>query len=306
MCYKGSAHETNPRQEHTVSRAIRVDIHIHTRASDGVWSPEELLGEIRKEGIGLFAVTDHDSTANVAESGHLARREGLLFLRGVEINTTFRGRIVHILGYDIDLDETQLQELIAGNRARQNETDYAILRVLEADGFPIDWERFENYSYDRARGGFRGLNFCIDEGFCSDVSDFFGRLFGPRRPLPSPTYPHPREAVEVIRAAGGVPVLAHPFGNIGGAGSTDYSTLFLGLLDEGIMGMECHSPYHSAEQTASARAFCDEHQLLVTGGSDTHGHFTVRRKLGRPEVWTADLRLGELRERAEAAASAAG
>jgi hypothetical protein len=281
-----------------LSSEVRVDIHIHTQASDGVWSPEELLQEVRREEIELFAVTDHDTTANVEETARLARQAELRFLRGVEFNTGLDGRIVHILGYDIDLASAPLQELAEGNRRMMAETDYRILQLLEREGYPIDWEKFEAYDYDRSRGGFKGLNFCIDEGFCSDVSDFFGRLFAAPRRLPYPEYPHPAAAIAAIRSAGGVPVLAHPFGSIGGAGSADWQALFRRLLEAGIAGMECHTPYHSEEQSAAARAFCDEHGLLITGGSDTHGHFTVRRKLGRPKVFAHQLRLGELLERA--------
>jgi len=287
-----------------VSPNTRVDIHIHTRASDGVWSPRELIEELRREEIGFFAVTDHDTTANVPATQALAREENLLFLRGVEINTSLEGHVLHILGYDIAPETAPLQELLSVNRSLMADNDYEILRVLEADGFPVDWEKFQHYTYDRSRGGFPGLNFCIDEGYCSDVSDFFGRLFGPHRRLPMPTYPHPRDAIEAILNAGGVPVLAHPFGSISG-GERDYLASFRTLLELGIHGLECHTPYHSSEQTQEARAFCDEHGLLITAGSDTHGPFTVRRKLGRPHVTTADLRLGEIRERAEAAAAGA-
>jgi len=282
-----------------VNPNIRVDIHIHTRASDGVWSPQELLEELRREEIGFFAVTDHDSTANVPATQALAREAELHFLPAVEINTSLDGRIVHILGYDIDIEERKLQLLLHENRSLMQHNDYAILQVLEKDDFPIDWQKFEHYSYDPSRGGFKALNFCIDEGFCSDVSDFFGRLFAPPRQIPFPRYPHPKETITAIRNAGGVPIMAHPFGSIGGTGDGNVEELFQQLLNYGIHGMECHTPYHTAQQTSFTRSFCDEHGLLITGGSDTHGHFTVRRKLGRPKVFASQLRLGELLERAE-------
>jgi hypothetical protein len=284
-----------------VSDNLRVDLHAHTQASDGVWTARQLIEEVQREGIDLFAVTDHDTTASVPPAEEIARTEGLLFLRGVEINTTLGSAIIHVLGYDIDPTHPGLRQLLDRNLRLMQDTDYAILRVLEKDGFPVDWQAFEHYSYDRSRGGFPALNFCIDHGFCTDVSDFFGRLFKPPRRVPHPVYPHPQEAVEAVRSAGGLPVLAHPFGSIReAAGSNGAREILDQLRRAGIRGIECYTPYHSAGQTAAARAYCDDHNLLITGGSDTHGSFTVRRKLGRPQVTAADLRLGELLERARA------
>ena len=84
---------------------MRADFHIHTTASDGTWDPAELLDHLQAAGIGAFAVTDHDSTANLAEAARLAREAGLRFLPGVELNATKDGHNFHILGYGIDPDD---------------------------------------------------------------------------------------------------------------------------------------------------------------------------------------------------------
>lgn len=281
-----------------MSKNLRADMHIHTRASDGVWTPKELMEELDGEGIELFAVTDHNTVGSVAEAGELAEEAGLHFLPAVEIDTTLEGNIYHIIGYDIDIEDAALNGMIGRNFELMENRDIESLRILEAAGFPVDWEDYEEYRHEPARGGWKLLNYCIDRGFCSDAPDYFTRLFNDNRPIPHPRYPHPAEAIRVIEKAGGVPVLAHPFGSIGGEYGVDRMEVFRKIRDAGIKGLECFSTYHSEEQIRQAKSFCNENELLVTGGSDSHGSFTARRKLGRPHVTTADLRLGELAERA--------
>ena len=283
---------------------IRVDLHIHSQASDGVWTAEELVEEVEKEGIGLFAVTDHNSTGSVHAAEQEARRRRLHFLPAVEIDSTFEGNIYHIVGYGIDPGASSLQGLIEHNRELMDNREFEVIRRLEQRGYHMDWEAYEQYEHDPSRGGWKALNFCIDQGLCSDVTDFFTRLFTRENPIPAPVFPHPSRAVEAISSAGGVPVVAHPYGSIGGEYHVDRLEVFAQLRDIGVRGLECYSTYHSEEQIRSARDFCDENGLLITGGSDSHGRFTAKRKLGSPYVTIRDLRLGEIGEIAGLSAQA--
>ncbi|MFP4619267.1 MAG: PHP domain-containing protein [Spirochaetaceae bacterium] len=282
---------------------IRVDIHIHTRASDGVWTPEELAEEAEKEGIELFAATDHNSTGSVARAREEAVKRELYFLEAVEIDTTLEGSIYHILGYDIDTEDRSVQELLAYNKELQQSRDIHTLEDLEKRGFPIDWEDYRRYEHDPSRGGWKLLNFCIDRGFCDNSPYSFSRLFDAEHPIPHPQYRHPAEAVKAITGAGGIPVLAHPYGRVGGSYHLETHEVFRRIKEAGVRGLECYTPYHSEEMTADTKAFCNEHGLLITGGSDSHGSFTVKRKIGRPFVTAKELRLGEIAERAGLPAS---
>jgi 3',5'-nucleoside bisphosphate phosphatase len=281
-----------------MKKSYRVDIHLHSQASDGVWTAGELVDEVEKEGVELFAVTDHNSVESVAAAHSEATRRGLYFLRGIEFDTSFEGNNYHILGYDIDIAHPSIRQLASHNLALAEERDEKTLQILEDRGYRIDRSAFEAYAHDPSRGGWKFLSFCIDEGICRDASDFFTRIFNEEQPLPYPIYRHPGEAVRSIEEAGGVPVLAHPYGSIGGGYPADRLPVFCSLAEAGIRGLECYSSYHSKEQTEAARSFCMERGLLITGGSDSHGPFTAKRKLGRPCVSTEDLRLGDLTERA--------
>lgn len=270
---------------------MRADLHIHTTASDGRWTPTQVVAGCRAAGIGLFAVADHDAVANVLITEQLARFAGLSFIRAVEISSMDGGLLLHVLGYGIDPRHAALVELVDDNRAKLEATDDADIRGLIELGYPLDYDDYLAYEYERTRGGFKSLNYLIDQGICRGPEHFF-RDIRARLNHPWPDFARPEDAIEVIRSAGGMPVLAHP-----GASIVDDDGLradVLGkLLDAGIGGLECYSQYHDATITSSCIEWCESHDLLITGGSDYHGGF-VDRRLGEPQVDTAQLRLGSL------------
>jgi len=272
---------------------MRADLHIHTTASDGRWSPEEVVVHVGQEGIGLFAIADHETVANVPAVADLARRAGLAFLPGVEVSARLNGRVVHLLGYGIDPHDPALNHLLEGNSARLNWINEETLRRLVRAGYPVDLEEYAAYRHDPSRGGWKALNYLIDRGVCRDVHDFLTRVFvEPIRP-PVPDFPPPAEAAAVIRAAGGVPILAHPGATLGERLGEE---MLLPFLDWGVAGLECYSSYHDGATTRLCLDFCRRYGLLVTGGSDCHGGF-ASRPLGVPPVDTGQLRLGELEDR---------
>ncbi len=268
---------------------MRVDLHIHTTASDGSWTPERVIAGVQAEGIGLFAISDHDSVGNVAQAEALARQNGLAFLRGVEISTRDNGAVYHILGYGVDINDPALLDVLADNTARLLSVDDDDIRQLVQLGYPIDYADYAAYSYDRTRGGFKSYNFLLDRGFCKGLSDFFGNIrsqLGHKWPdfLPS------QAAIELIHAAGGKAVLAHPHASLPGGVSEEGLERFRAI---GIDGVECYSQYHDAAIIAQCVAWCERRQLIVTGGSDYHGDF-AGRQLGVPFVTTGELQLGAL------------
>ncbi|BBB91474.1 MAG TPA: PHP domain-containing protein [Methylomusa anaerophila] len=270
---------------------MKVDLHIHTTASDGSWTPSRLIDEVGKAGIGLFAVTDHDTTQNIAETGRLAAAAGLAFLPGVEVSSTLGNQSFHILGYGIDPDNEELRRLIAWNTQLLAEADHNSIRKLIADGFAIDYGEYAAYQHDPARGGWKSLSFLIDKGFCRDVNDFFSRLFTAERGIRFPDFPPPAKAIQAIRSAGGSPVLAHPGSSFHGT-SLDETLDFFGKED--IAGVECFHPSHDAATTRRVIAWCQRNGLSITGGSDCHGDFVSKRRLGRPSIHLEQVRLEEL------------
>lgn len=277
---------------------MRVDLHIHTTASDGSWTPEKLVAEVHKAGIGLFAVTDHDTVKNITPVRQLAAEAGIAFLSGVEISTTVGGRSFHILGYGVDPGAEDLQSILRHNTELLERVDHDSIRKLIADGYNIDYEEYCSYRHDPARGGWKSLSFLIDKGFCRDVQDFFGNLFTPEKGLAFPVYLPPGEVIGAIKAAGGTAVLAHPGSDFHGPALEETLDYF---GHEDIAGIECFHPGHDDATIRRVVAWCRKNDLLITGGSDCHGNFVPQRRLGVPFVQLAQLQLGALTERIKTA-----
>jgi predicted metal-dependent phosphoesterase TrpH len=272
---------------------MRTDLHIHTTASDGCWTPEQVIVEVQARSVELFAVADHDSVASVPLAETLAREAGLAFLRGVEVSTLLDGHLFHVLAYGFELNSPTLGAFLRENRARLEQASENDLRRLIAAGYEINLDDYAAYEYDHSRGGWKGLNFLIDRGLCTGMRDYLGKL-RPCRPVEWPSFPHPAEAIAIIRQAGGVPILAHPGASLRHAGVTEQT--LRPFLDCDIAGLECYSRYHDEATTRFCLEWCTRYDLLITGGSDCHGGF-VGGELGVPAVDTVDLRLGELEER---------
>lgn len=273
---------------------MRVDLHIHTTASDGDWNPEQLTEQVKQAGIGLFSVTDHDTVSNLKATAVLAAQAGLAFLPGVEICSTIDDQSFHILGYGVDADNENLIKLLEHNTSLMENVDHeSIIRLIE-DGFPINPDEYCAYRHDPARGGWKSLNFLIDKGFCKDINDFFTHLFTKERNISFPEFPPPREAITAIKAAGGIPVLAHPGSGFHGSSLEETLDFFAG---EDIQGVECYHPCHDESTTIQAVKWCNIRGLLITGGSDCHGGFVKGRCLGQPEIDLNQLNLGILLDR---------
>lgn len=274
--------------------ALRADLHIHTTASDGTWTPAEVVEQALRCGLGLLAVTDHDSIANVAEVGRLATAAGIKFLPGAEICSTKEGLSFHILGYGIDIANKPLLELMRHNEALLEQKDVDSIRILAQEGWNVDVAEFAHYSYDKRRGGWRALAYLIDKGLCSGVNDFFTRIFTLEHDLGFPDFPQISDVVAAIHGAGGVALCAHAASGFHGPGLERVMDI---LRTEQLDGFECYHSNHALEGTQRLLQHCKKHGLLISGGSDCHGSFVPTRHLGEPYVDTDMLCLGRLLEK---------
>lgn len=267
-------------------RDVRVDLHMHSDASDGTWSPEELAEHVKDAGIRIFALTDHNTVEHVSRTSALARAQGIFFIPGVEIDSVHEGYTYHILGLGIDAENSSLQLLLKDQEEKMAMRDKRAVAFLESRYPQVSAEDYEHYADDRRRGGWKVLNYCIDKKLCSDYKEFFA-LFPDDSPLSEPPGFHPvKEVISVIKKAGGCAVLAHPGTSFY---NPDYRAVLNDMLKMGIQGVECYHIENSEEVTRYALEFCVAHRLLITGGSDCHGSFVSRRRLGNPDVRLSDL-----------------
>ncbi len=271
---------------------LHVDLHIHTNASDGCWSPNQLIKEILLKQIKIFSVTDHDCISNIEILKELAVKEDLKFIEGVEISCKRHGNIYHILGYGIDINNSSLKTFLDNNVNLSESHDYECAKILKESGHNIDLSQYSSYNYEKQRGGWKLLNFLIDSGICSDADDFLGRVLSKDLHSKTPNYPSPEEAIKIIMQAKGIPVLAHP-------GYYQHNGKLFELLEyfnlAGIQGIECYHPENNNEATNFCVNFCKRSNLYITGGSDSHGVYQEREfsghELGVPFISVEQLKL---------------
>lgn len=265
---------------------------MHTNASDGTLSPEELVREIIKNNISLISITDHDEIENVEEMKALAQKNNLGFLPGIEVSSTFNGKLYHILAYGTDNENKKLQSLISSNKKLLEDRNDESIKFLIDKGYEIDFMEYMSYDYNKRRGGWKALNYLIDKGFCRDVGDYFNRLFYKEKTILYPTFKSSEEVIEIIKQSGGVPILAHPYYEKDNTPVHEKLSIF---KEMGIEGVECYHPNHSEGIVKECIEWCREKALIVTAGSDFHGGFIEVRRLGTPEARIKDINLGVLR-----------
>ena len=270
---------------------MKIDLHMHTSASDGTWSPEALIQNVINAGIEVFSVTDHETVENVAAVSDLTIGTNLTFIRGVEINAYSEDQIFHILGYNIDTENERLNNVLIKNRGffeRQNKDSMAILMKM---GHPVSPDEYEKYKNNPERGGWKALNYAIDKGLCQTYKEFFNLFDGKNDFFKMNVDVKPEEAISCVKQAGGIPVLAHPGSGLYG---NDYEKTVSSVLDMGIEGLECYHPEHSTEVTKYCLEICKKNNLYITGGSDCHGEFVKERRLGKPDLDLSHLKIWNL------------
>ena len=270
-----------------------VDLHIHTDASDGCDNPVTLIQKAQAKGIGLLAVSDHDSIDNVAAVQSLAKQANIEVISGVEICSSVHKESFHILAYNFDLQNKGLQELLQYNQQLLSTKDQETIEILKKLGWAVDLAEYQAYERPRNLGGWKTLNYLQAKGLCTGVSDFFERIFTAQNGLSFPTFLSPSEVIAVIHQAGGAAVLAHAGSSFHGQGLQRALDIF---ATQKLDGFECYHPEHSLRDTQLLVEHCQRENLLITAGSDYHGDFLPTRHSAQPEVGLEVLNLVGLRD----------
>lgn len=244
-----------------------IDLHLHTTASDGRSSPEQLVRTAAAAGITTLAVTDHDTTAGVAAARSAARAIGVEVLMGIEITAVLDGRDVHILGYFFDDTYPELVTFLAAQREDRRRRVDGIVERLSAMGAPVNHRAIAKQAADshKAIGRPAIARALVAAGHARDVADAFDRFLADGRPafIAREGAP-PAEVIALLRRSGGVASFAHP-------GKLGLDHLLPGLASAGLAGLEVFHPDHDAETVEKYAAMAETLNLTPTGGSDYHG-----------------------------------
>ncbi|MHB0913222.1 MAG: PHP domain-containing protein [Armatimonadota bacterium] len=243
---------------------MKADLHVHTTASDGTLSPEEVVREAARLGLGGIGITDHDSVQGVAPALAEGERVGVTVVPGIEINTDYADSELHILGYWIETESPALQAHLRTLREAREERGRMMVEKLNELGCRVSFERVRELA-----GGVIGrphvARAIVEAGCTRDMNGAFGRFLVRGAPAYIPRYKiTPFEAVRIIREAGGVAVLAHP-------GNTGHDEVIPELVEAGMRGIEVYHTDHNRVKTARYRRLAQQLGLIATGGSDFHG-----------------------------------
>ena len=262
-----------------------IDLHAHSRASDGSEDPAEVIAQAHRAGLSTIALTDHDTVSGWAEATRAAEELGVSLIPGIELSTQildettgFEPHSIHLLGYLVDPEHPDLLDEMVKIRSHRDNRLQMMVDKLAAD-YPIDWLEVRAGIPEGATPGRPHIaEVLIAKGIVADTTEAFQHILAADGPYHVPHYaPRLQRGIEIIRAAGGVPVLAHPLSR-GGNPATDVS----GSLEQaianyqrwwelGLMGIELGHRENDPELTPRLGEVARELGLIVTGSSDYHG-----------------------------------
>ena len=245
----------------------KIDLHVHTNASDGKYPPAELVALGARNGLGLLAITDHDTIAGIAPALEAARAfPDLKIIPGVEISSHAPGSEVHMLGYFIDSGNSELLKQLAALGDSRQDRARAIVEKLRGLGLDISLERVQEIAGDGSIGRPHIAQALMEKGYVSSFQEVFTRYIGQG----GPAYVErikltPDEAVKLILRCGGLPVLAHP------STINDAEAVVSRLAATGLVGLEAYYKDYTDQQRYDMVSLAYRYKLITTGGSDFHG-----------------------------------
>ena len=263
----------------------RVDLHIHTTASDGTFTPSEVISHAHELKLKAIAITDHDTLAGSKEALLLGIPASLDFLTGVEISAAsppfYAGSgSFHLLGYSIRLDDPELNHALEKLQQARKNRNPAIISRLNNLGISITLDEVRRQAGEGQLGRPHIAQLLVKKGVVKGMDEAFERFLGADGPAYVDKYRiECHQAIKLILDAGGIPVLAHP-GLLNCKNGDQFDELIAGLKVMGIQGVEVYYSEHTPEQTHLFAELAQRHELLLTGGTDFHGAIQPEIKMG--------------------------
>jgi len=254
------------------------DLHLHTRFSDGTYSPEELAAQAVRHGFHAVALTDHDTVEGCAATGAACAAQQVEFISGTELTAEQEGQEIHILGYCVDIHHPRLlAEISKFQKVRQDRIREMVTRLNQIH-VPLEVSAVFALANCRSPGRPHVARALVQAGLCGSLDEAFERFLKRNRPAWVPKFKiSAPAAIELIHEAGGVAVMAHP-------GLNRSDEVIPAMVEAGLDGIECFHTKHSTTTQEHYLEMADLLHLLVTGGSDCHGN-----SKGKPVIGTVKL-----------------
>lgn len=256
-----------------------IDLHVHSTFSDGSLTPEELIAEAVRVGLSAIALTDHDTTAGVPRLIAAAASTSVRAIAGVEISADVASGTMHMLGFLIDPENHTLIDRLKWLREGREARNAEILEKLNKLGFGLTWDEVAAFAGEDVVGRPHFAQAMLARKIVKDKNEAFDKYLGKGKPAyANRRRMTPENSIELIRGAGGVPVLAHPF-------TLNLSAEALrkelkSLRELGLAGVEVFYSEHTPQMVSQYLNLSKELGLIATGGSDFHGAMNPDIKLG--------------------------
>ena len=247
----------------------KVDLHVHSTASDGTFTPAELVRAAVKAELSAFALTDHDTVAGINEA--LKAAHGVIeVIPGIEISTSWKDKEIHIVGLCIDYNDNDFLNAIGNEVSKRNERNLKLIDMFNEYGFPVTLEELTDMFPDSIITRAHFASYMVKKGYVKDNREAFARYLGDGMPLyVQRERKSTREAVDIIKKAKGAAILAHPLLYHLTGGELD--SLCNELKSYGLIGIESmYSTYRGFDEL-TVRNLARRYDLLESGGSDFHG-----------------------------------
>ena len=264
---------------------MRIDLHIHSTASDGTLSPLEILTLAQDLNIAAISITDHDTLDGSKDVLSFGIPPSVKFLTGVEISSepppsfSCAGSF-HILGYAVDVDNPELNHTLSMLRDSRKRRNPQILELLSHLGIEITLEEVRNLAGDSQLGRPHITQFMVEKGYVPSIDAAFDEYLGNGKPAYVDRFRFECEkTIKAILNAGGIPVLAHPL-LLGIKKDDILKDLIAALTEMGLRGIEVYYPEHTKNLIAYYSRLASHFNLLITGGTDFHGDIKPEIKMG--------------------------
>jgi 3',5'-nucleoside bisphosphate phosphatase len=242
-----------------------IDLHMHTNASDGLFTPAEVVAHAMRLGLAAIAITDHDTVDGFIVAHSLAGPEEVEVIPGVELSCYYKGFDVHILGYLIDYENPTFVKKIEVFRKERYERGEAMVAKLNDLGINLSMETVKLIAGNSAVGRPHLADALVREEFVQTYDEAFARYLGYHAPayVPKPVLT-PEQGIDLLHLVRGVAVMAHP-------GTLKHDEFIPDLVDIGLDGIEAYHSLHDKATTQRYKTMAKKHGIIYTGGSDCHG-----------------------------------
>ncbi|MCP3888235.1 MAG: PHP domain-containing protein [Desulfobulbaceae bacterium] len=249
---------------------MSIDLHIHTTMSDGTMSPAEVVKFASQKGLKAIAITDHDTASGVDEAKKTGGTVGVEVISGIELSVKNRGVNIHLLGYLFDENNSALQQALTTVQKGRAERNLKIIDKLRKMGLEVSFAEIESISGPGLMGRPHIAKLLVEKGYVKSMDEAFEKYLGVKGSgYVSRFVFQISEAIQLIKNAGGLAVLAHPYNlqQIDGG----FHCFVAEMVKEGLDGIEAYYPTHSKKFRKELLQLARKESIIVTGGSDYHG-----------------------------------